>query len=71
MTTRGDWHKRTRNQKLAAVLYPNQTSKETRREMAQLSANEVKKAPTASPLLSDRTRGATSPLGGQATKPRR
>ena len=35
-----DWKDRTRNQKLAAVLYPNQTSEETRRQMAELSAEK-------------------------------
>lgn len=65
------WREKSRSAKLASVLYPNQVSAATRKEMAELSALEFKKAPTPSPLLSDRTRGATSPLGGVATKPRR
>ena len=63
-----DWKDRTRNQKLAAVLYPNQTSEETRRQMAELSVTELKKPPTATPLLPDHKRGAVSPLGGEAKR---
>ena len=71
MTTRGDdWHKRTRNQRLAAVLYPNQVSESTRKQMRELSANEMKKPPTATPLMPDHKRGSVSPLGGTAQRRR-
>ena len=66
-----DWHKRTRNQKLACVLYPNQTDEDTRRQMRQLSSNELKKPPAAQPLLPDHKRGSLSPLGGAASKHKR
>ena len=68
MTTRDDWHKRTRNQRLACVLYPNQTTEDTRRQMRELAGNELKRPPTATPLLSDKSRGALSPLGGEAKR---
>jgi hypothetical protein len=66
-----DWKDKTRSEKLASVLYPSLTSEETRRQMRELSALELKKSPTATPLLSNQKRGAVSPLGGQAKKARR
>jgi hypothetical protein len=62
------WGDRTRSQKLAAVLYPAHVSAFVRSEMATLSANERKPPPQAPKLLSDRTRGAVSPLGGTARR---
>ena len=66
----GDWHSRKRIEKLAAIAYPGLTTESTRKQMAALAANERKRPPTAAPLLSDRTRGAVSPLGGTATAKR-
>ena len=66
-----DWKDRTRNQKLAAVLYPNQTSKDTRRQMAELAGNEGRRPPSAQPLIPDHKRGSLSPLGGAASKHKR
>jgi hypothetical protein len=40
-----DWHRRSRSQKLAAVLYPNLTDADTRRQMQTLSNNEGKRSP--------------------------
>jgi hypothetical protein len=40
-----NWHKRTRSQKLAAVMYPNLVSEDTRRQMQALSNNERKRSP--------------------------
>ena len=62
------WSERTQNQKLAAVLYPNQTTEDTRRQMRELSGNELKKPPTGQSLLPDHKRGALSPLGGEAKR---
>ena len=68
MTTRDDWHKRTRNQRLSAVLYPNLTDQDTRRQMQSLSANEGKRPPSAQALLPEHKRGSLSPLGGEAKR---
>jgi len=66
-----NWGGRTRSSKLACVLYPAHVDEDTRRQMRELSANEMKKAPTASPLLADHKRGSVSPLGGTASVKRR
>ena len=66
-----DWHKRTRNQRLACVLFPNQTDEDTRRQMRELSSNELKKPPSAQPLIPDHKRGSLSPLGGAAQQRRK
>ena len=52
------------------VLFPNQTSKDTRRQMRELAGNELKRPPTAQPLLpSDQNPAArVSPLGGEAKR---
>ena len=63
-----DWKDRTRNQKLACVLYPNQTTEGTRQRMRELAGNELKRPPSASPILPDHKRGALSPLGGEAKR---
>jgi hypothetical protein len=69
---RGDkWSDKTRSEKLANILYPSLANEATRKEMTQLSANEGKKAPTATPLLPDHKRAHVSPLGGVANKVRR
>jgi hypothetical protein len=67
MTRRSDWHSQPRMSRLAAIVYPAQSSEATRREMAGLAGNERKKPPQGPTLISDRQRGAVSPLGGQAT----
>jgi hypothetical protein len=67
MTTRKyEWDKKSRAEKLSAVMYPQLTSETTRREMSEIARGERRKPPAPSPLLSHETRGATSPLGGQA-----
>ena len=59
--------KRTRDEQLAAALYPNQSPYKT--EVLEILASEGwKKGGKA--LLPDTTRGATSPLGGQMQTPR-
>jgi len=45
MVKRVDWDHRDRMSKLAQVMYPNLSDRETQREMAQLSANQGKKSP--------------------------
>jgi hypothetical protein len=61
------WSDLPRFSKLASVMYPNLADPETRSEMDQISKAEGKRSPTQqAPLLSDRDRGAVSPLGGQA-----
>jgi hypothetical protein len=60
------WHQRPKISRLANILYPAHADEETRKEMAKLAATEGKRSPYQAPLLDDRTRGATSPLGGQA-----
>ena len=62
----GEWDRRTRQSKLASILYPGLTSETTQAEMAQRSANEQKRAPKAAPLLDHHSRGPLSPLGGKA-----
>ena len=63
-----DWHEKSRSEKLASVLYPSQASESTRKQMAELSANELKRPPSAQPILSDDKRGSLSPLGGEAKR---
>jgi hypothetical protein len=53
--------------KQASILYPSLVPKETRQAMAELT-DVGKRPPVATPLLSDATRGPTSPLGGQAKR---
>lgn len=64
--SKSEWDRKTRSGKLAAILYPQLESDLLRREMAQLSANEQKRPPASTPLLSNSTRGAVSPLNGMA-----
>lgn len=72
MTMGGNkWSERTRNQKLSAVLYPNQTDEDTRRQMRELAGNELRRPPTATPLLPDHKRAHVSPLGGEAKRSHR
>lgn len=40
-----DWHSLDRNSRLGRVLYPNLSSPEDQREMAELARNEGKKSP--------------------------
>jgi hypothetical protein len=60
------WANKTREAKLASVLFPSLTNEITQREMARLSGRERKQAPRATPLLDHRSRGPVSPLGGAA-----
>jgi hypothetical protein len=60
-----EWSRRTRQSKLASVMYPNLASQTTRNDMSKLAKNEAKRAPAASPLLDHHTRGSLSPLGGR------
>jgi hypothetical protein len=62
------WHERPRLSRLANVLYPNLADAETKAEMERIAANEKKKPPHQTPLLSDAERGACSPLGGLAKR---
>jgi hypothetical protein len=41
----GDWHSKSRNEKLAAVMYPTLVDVQTAREMTQLARNEGKRSP--------------------------
>jgi hypothetical protein len=61
-----DWHSRPRSEKFAAVMYPGLVPEEVRREMALIAKGENRRAPAGPSLLNDKTRGAVSPLGGQA-----
>jgi len=61
-----DFKKQTREAQLSAVLWPNNVDEVTRAAMRGLSAQEGRKAPKSSPILSDRQRGYVSQLGGQA-----
>jgi hypothetical protein len=54
----------------ASILYPSHVPKERRVAMAELT-QEGKRPPRPQGRLSDATRGATSPLGGQAVRTRR
>jgi hypothetical protein len=60
-----EWSRRARQSKLASVLYPHLTSQTTQAEMAELSKNELKRAPTAGTLLGHHVRGPVSPLDGR------
>jgi hypothetical protein len=62
------WEKRTRFEKLSAVMYPAHADEATRREMAEIARGERKRPPAAQPLLHDHRRGSVSPLGGQAKR---
>ena len=62
-----EWRGMTRDSRRAAILWSGLVPKETRQAMAELT-DVGKAAPKAAPLLSDATRGATSPLGGQAKR---
>jgi hypothetical protein len=64
-----DWKGMTRDSKRAAILWPGNTSKETRVAMAELT-DVGKRPPRASPLLSDQQRSYVSQLGGQAKRSR-
>jgi hypothetical protein len=61
-----DWSKRTKAEKWASILWPNNTDDATRAAMTGLAAQEGKAAPKASPLLKDSQRGCVSPLGNLA-----
>jgi hypothetical protein len=61
----GEWERRDRFSKLASILYPGNASETTRNEMSKLAKNELKRPPTASPLLDHHSRGSLSPLGGR------
>jgi hypothetical protein len=63
-----EWDKLTRASKLASIMFPHLAPTNIQREMQRISAGEGKKAPAPSPLLSDQTRGATSPLDGRAKR---
>jgi hypothetical protein len=39
------WHERSRDERLASILWPMQTSSETQREMAELAAREGRRSP--------------------------
>ena len=61
------WGELSRDEKVANALYPDLAEETRRKEMDQISRSEGKQSPTERPpLLSDRERGAVSPLGGQA-----
>jgi hypothetical protein len=61
------WRDLTPDEKAANVMYAELAEESRRKEMDQISRREGKKSPTQRPLLlSDRERGAISPLGGQA-----
>jgi hypothetical protein len=62
MTKQYEWDRKSRSEKLSAVMYPQLTSETTRREMSEIAHGEKKKPPAPSPLLSNAERGATSPL---------
>jgi hypothetical protein len=60
------WHQRTRTERAANVMFPHLSDEETKKQMATLSRNENKQAPSGAKLLSDKERGFLSPLGGKA-----
>ena len=60
------WHSLRREEKAAAVLYPNLVAENLRREMTAIAKGEGKRPPAATPLLNNKDRGAASPLGGKA-----
>jgi hypothetical protein len=61
------WGELSPQEKAANVMYPQLAEETRRKEMDQISRGEGKKSPTQRPpLLSDRERGAISPLGGTA-----
>jgi hypothetical protein len=61
------WRQLTRDERVASVMYPELAEEARRKEMDQISRGEGKQSPTQRPpLLSDRERGAVSPLGGTA-----
>jgi hypothetical protein len=63
-----EWHRLTRMEKLANVIYAGQVPAQTRRVMNQLAAGERSRPPAPQGLLHDHQRGAVSPLGGQAVR---
>jgi hypothetical protein len=60
------WSKLHRSGRLARVLWSQLAETDLRSDMERRAASEQKRAPYQQPLLSDHTRGACSPLGGQA-----
>jgi hypothetical protein len=61
-----DFKKQPREAQLGAVLWPDRTDEANQAAMKGFAAQEGRKAPKASPLLSHSQRGAVSPLGNQA-----
>ena len=62
-----EWKNLPRDSQRASILWPALSGRETQQTMAALTG-QGKRAPRASPLLSDATRGATSPLDGRAKR---
>jgi hypothetical protein len=68
-TKKTDWASRSRESKLASVLFPLHADEATRAEMDEISAASGRKSPTQrAKLLSHSERQSCSPLGGQAKK---
>jgi hypothetical protein len=59
-----DGKSKSREEKLASVLYAAHTPEETRKEMAAMARQDGKKPPTGPQRLSDAERSYVSPLGG-------
>ena len=57
----------TRNERLASTIYPAHADPELRKEMLFRAMHERRKSSEPN-ITPDHVRGATSPLGGQATK---
>jgi hypothetical protein len=67
---RNTWHKRTRMEKLANVLFSDQSDVETKKEMAEIAKAENRRAPQGAGLIPDHQRQHVSPLGGVAVWPK-
>jgi hypothetical protein len=61
-------HSLTRFEQAASVLYPSLASEDTRKDMKQMASADRKRPPSGPVLLSDKDRGATSPLDGRGRK---
>jgi hypothetical protein len=58
----------SRMEQASRVLYPHLADKDSQDEMRKMSSAQRKRPPSGPVLLSDKDRGATSPLDGRGRK---
>lgn len=59
----------TRNERIASLVFPDQADPELRKQQS-IAAQLNRTQPPRTKITPDHVRGSTSPLGGQATKPK-